>query len=125
MLIIGESTMNVKDFYDQIDGDYDDVLERFGDESLVKRFALKFLGDDSFNGLEQKINSCDVQEKFRAAHTLKGVCANLGFSQLFNYSSELTELFRAGRTDGETELFEKLRNQYALTVDSLKNLQLD
>ena len=117
--------MNVKDFYDQIDGDYDDVLERFGDESLVKRFALKFLSDDSFNALEKKINSRDVQEKFRAAHTFKVVCANLGFSRLFNYSSELTELFRAGRTDGETELFEKLRNQYALTVDSLKNLQLD
>ena len=54
--------MNVKDFYDQIDGDYDDVLERFGDESLVKRFALKFLSDDSFNALDKKINSRDVQE---------------------------------------------------------------
>ena len=60
-----------------------------------------WVGPGSFNALEKKINSRDVQEKFRAAHTFKGVCANLGFSQLFNYSSELTELFRAVHPVGQ------------------------
>ncbi len=40
--------MTVKECYEQMDSNYNNVLERLGSESLVKRFALKFKDDPSF-----------------------------------------------------------------------------
>lgn len=89
----------------------------------MKRFALKFLNDTSYQNLEQQLQNKDVEEAFRAAHTLKGVCLNLGFDNLFSVSSDLTEKLRAKELDGADELFEKVKEQYEITVDALKGLE--
>ncbi len=34
-----------------------------------------------------------MEDAFRAAHTLKGVCLNLGFSDLYHTSYDITESF--------------------------------
>lgn len=117
--------MNVKEFYESVGGNYEDVLERFGSESFIKKFLLKFLDDKSFSSLEQKINSPvqDVQEKFRACHTLKGVCLNLGLDSLCKPVIELTEVFRAGSTKDEELLFSEIKKQYEYTCNNLKTLE--
>ncbi len=117
--------MNVKEFYQSVGGNYEDVLERFGAESLIKKFLLKFLDDKSFSALEQKINSPfqDVQEKFKACHTLKGVCLNLGLDCLTKPIIELTELFRKGSTDREEPLFNEIKKQYETVCKNLKTLE--
>ena len=38
-----------------------------------------------------------------AAHTLKGVCQNLGFTNLYQPTYELTEVLRAGTPEGSKE----------------------
>ena len=38
------------------------------------------------DGIEAK----DAETAFRGAHTLKGVCLNLGFQKLYEVSAELT-----------------------------------
>lgn len=80
--------MTVKECYEQMGSDYEGVLERLGSEAIVKRFALKFLQDPSFAQLKESLAKNDGEEAFRAAHTLKGVCLNLGFDELFEVSSE-------------------------------------
>lgn len=40
--------MNTKECYEKIGSNYESVLSRFGNEALVKRFALKFLKDPSY-----------------------------------------------------------------------------
>ena len=65
-------------------------------ESMVRKFALMFLNDDSYPKLEQSLKEGNAQEAFRAAHTLKGVCQNLGFTNLYQPAYELTEVLRAG-----------------------------
>ena len=40
--------MTVKECYEKVGSDYDGVLKRLGSEALVKRFAVKFLNDPSF-----------------------------------------------------------------------------
>lgn len=62
-----------------------------------------------------------IEEAFRAAHTLKGVCANLGFTQLFKVSSDLTEELRGGAPDEAKlpELLEKVSSEYKKTVDAI------
>ena len=58
--------------------------------------------DDSFQILEEALRRGDVKEAFRGAHTLKGVCQNLGFSNLYAPTYTLTETLRAGQLEGDT-----------------------
>ena len=104
--------MTVRECYEQMGADFDNVLGRLGSEQMVQRFALKFLNDTSYQTLEETLKEKNVEQAFRAAHTLKGVCLNLGFDNLFTVSSELTE-----------ELFEKVKEQYEITVKAIRGIQ--
>ena len=71
--------MTVKECYEQINGDYEGVFGRFRGDERIKKFALKFLADGSYDSLCRTLEAEDYSEAFRAAHTLKGVSQNLGF----------------------------------------------
>ncbi len=43
--------MSLKECYDKMGADYEDVLSRLRSEVLVRKFALKFLDDDSYANL--------------------------------------------------------------------------
>ena len=73
--------------------DYAPVLQRLGSERIVTKFALRFLEDKTFSGLCDALDAHDAEEAFRMAHTLKGICLNLGFEPLRQASSELTDNF--------------------------------
>ena len=115
--------MTVRECYEQMGADFDNVLDRLVNEQMVQRFALKFLNDTSYQTLEETLKEKNVEQAFRAAHTLKGVCLNLGFDNLFTVSSELTERLRAGELDGTEELFEKVKEQYEITVKAIRGIQ--
>ena len=64
--------------------DYDTALRRMmGKESLYYRFLKKFLDDENYVLLLEAAGQGDSGAAFRAAHTLKGVCGNLGMDRLF------------------------------------------
>lgn len=111
--------MTIEQAYEKMGADYKGVLTRFMNESLVTRFAGKFLTDTSFDDLKKAYAAKDVPTAFRAAHTLKGVCLNLGFDNLYKPSSALTEVLRAGSMDGSEELMQQVEEQYAITVNAL------
>lgn len=75
--------------------------------------------DPSFDALKNALAAKDVASAFCAAHTLKGICLNLGFDNLYKPSSELTELLRAGMLDGSEELMKQVEDQYAVTINAL------
>lgn len=75
--------MTVKECYEQMGADYEDVLGRLRNEALIRKFAKKFLEDGSFQMLKDGLAKKDGEMAFRAAHTLKGVCQNLGFDNLY------------------------------------------
>ena len=112
--------MTIKECYEMAETDFNDVIKRLGSEAMVKRFALKFLNDTSFEELEEGIGQQDGEKAFRAAHTLKGVCLNLGFSGLGKASSELTEKLRGREIDGCEELLKEVEEQYASLVAALR-----
>lgn len=115
--------MTIRECYEQMGANFDNVLSRLGSEAIIERFALKFLDDTSFQSLEETLAKKDVKEAFRAAHTLKGVCLNLGFDNLFTVSSELTEVLRADSLEGTDELFEKVKEQYGKTIQALQAMK--
>lgn len=115
--------MTVKECYEQMGSNYESVLGRMGSEAMIKRFALKFLNDPSFNDLKENLIKKDGEEAFRAAHTLKGVCLNLGFDELYEVSAELTEKLRGRETAGSEELFQKVSQKYQKTVAAIQGLE--
>lgn len=88
--------MTLQECYAALGGNYDDVLTRLHSERLVQKFVLKFLDDGSYDLLLRSVAANDQAEAFRAAHTIKGMCQNLGFTMLERSASALTETLRDG-----------------------------
>ena len=115
--------MTIQECYQVLGGDYAQVEKRLPGIHLIRRFIAKFLDDGSYPELCRAMEQGQTEEAFRAAHTLKGVSANLGFDRLMVSSGELTELLR-GRTDSiPTEavpLLDMVRQDYELTADAIR-----
>ena len=74
--------MTLKDCYMQMGADYEETVQRLRSESLIQRIILKFPQDPSYQELCQALADGNIEVAFRAAHTLKGVCQNLGFKSV-------------------------------------------
>ena len=101
---------------------YNEVFRRLYNEAMIRKFVLLFPKDDSFHNLEAALKEQNVKEAFRAAHTLKGVCQNLGFSNLYAPAVTLTETLRAGQLDGTEEQFAEVEKQYRITMAAIQAL---
>lgn len=115
--------MDLRTCYEQLGGSYNDVLSRIPSERLVDKFLRKFLTDESFAGLCSAMAAGSRSEAFLMAHTLKGVCANLGFTRLFRSAAALTELLRPEADAipaGADALLDAVREDYALTVGVIR-----
>lgn len=112
--------MTIQECYNQMGGDFEGVRKRFGSEMLVEKFALKFLNDSSFQDLEDGLQEKDAEKAFRAAHTLKGICLNLGFDALYEASAALTEKLRdLTLTNYEAEL-KNVEDRYHQSVEAIR-----
>ena len=115
--------MTIQECYQKLGGEFAQVEKRLPSVGLVRKFIVKFLDDDSYSKLCLAMQNGQREEAFRAAHTLKGVSANLGFSRLLASAGELTERLRA-----ETEsipgraaaLLEEVKQDYELTVSVIR-----
>ena len=114
--------MNLEEFYAQIGGDYADTLQRLCNENMVKKFVKKYQDDPTCADLHNAVLQQDWEVAFRGAHTLKGVCQNLGFSNLYEPTYTLTETLRAGQLEGTQEQFAKVAEQYQCTMDAIRAL---
>ena len=115
--------MTIEQCYQQLHGDYAQVLQRLPSPALVERFIGKFLDDGSFSELSSAMAAGQTETAFRAAHTLKGVSANLGFEQLRQSASNLTELLRGktGTVPAEAfPLMEQVRQDYEMTAYAIR-----
>lgn len=117
--------MTLKECYCAVEGDYENVTERFGGEALVRKFIVKFLNDASFANLQKSMETGDYEEAFRAAHTLKGICQNLSLTKLYTSSSSLTEALRNGCGEGAAALLVQTEADYRQTVEAVETYRLD
>ncbi len=114
--------MTVRECYEKIGSDFDEVLGRLGSEGMVKRFALKFPDDPSYLKLVKAVEEQNAEEAFRAAHTLKGICLNLGLDRLYKVSSELTEKLRGRKFDGYEAIYEEVKQEYQNTINAIHTI---
>lgn len=64
-----------------------------------------------------------MQVTLRLAHTLKGICANLGFKSLFEVSYEITEALRAGDMEQAKVMWPDVQACYARVENALNQLE--
>ena len=115
--------MNLEQFYKIVGSDYKEIIDRLGgNELLVIKFLNKFRLDNSFNELKNKLNENDTNEAFRMAHSLKGICANLGIQSLFVKASNVTELLRSGNINDAKKEFPDLEKEYNNVINLLIEL---
>lgn len=115
--------MTLRDFYNKIESNFDSVLTLMGgSERIVDKFVKKFPNDKTAEQLFETFAAGDYETAFRMAHTLKGLCLNLGFEKLRSSSSELTEALRGGVAENAPELLETVRRDYSEIIDLLKEL---
>ncbi len=115
--------MDLKEFYKQVGGDYDSIIGRLIKEERIKKYLFKFLDDATFDNLCKKMEENDIEEAFRAAHTIKGVCQNLDLLTLYKSSHDMTEALRNGKAENVDEIFEQLKKDYELTYSAIKELK--
>lgn len=111
--------MTIEECYKKMGANYQDVIKRLPSVSMIEKFALKFREDTSFQELETALNEKQVDLAFRAAHTLKGVCMNLGFDHLYKPSFEITESLHASNLDLALQQFDAVKEQYSKTIAAL------
>ncbi len=115
--------MTLFEFYNSLGESLDEVLGRLRLESRIAKYLGLFLNDPSFDELKNAFAKNDAKTAFRAAHTLKGVAANLGLNKLSSSSSELTEDLRPGSfTTVSQDLLENVELDYIAVVEGIKQL---
>lgn len=116
--------MTVQEFYQSVGGGYDEVMARMLAEERVVKFLGMFLRDPSYEQLAAAMDSGDMVAAFEAAHTLKGVSANLAMTDLNKLAVDITDKLR-NETDieGAKALFPEIRDCYERVVQNIQQLQ--
>ena len=101
--------------------DVNDGLSRFmNNAAMYEKFLAKFSQNDTYPQLKQAIENKNPEEGFFHAHTLKGVCGNLSFSELLVPLNELVEYLTARNIEDTPKLLEAVTEKYNLTKQGLE-----
>ncbi len=115
--------MTIQEFYEKIGGSFEDVLGRLKNESLIEKFALMYMNDTSFKTLMDAACAQNISDTFRAAHSLKGVAANLGFFVLNKAAADLTEQLRPQTAQADANLLDTVKAAHQQVIAALQEYQ--
>ena len=115
--------MQIKEFYEKTNGDYEGVMSRLMKEDRVLKYLKKLPAMDDYKNLKDALAAQDWELAFRSSHNLKGMCLNLGLTSLFEPSSNLCENLRDGSPKEDcAPLMEKLAAVYDETIALINEL---
>ena len=120
--------MTIQELYSEIGGDYDQAIRVLRVDKLIDKHIKKLPNNGVVDGMIEAGNRMDPTELFEKAHSMKGVCANLGLTELSGLASEIAEEYRPGNSrtlsDAEvTERIEKISEIYKRTVEGIKRYE--
>ena len=117
--------MNIKECYQKMGADYENIFSRLGDADMIEYLVLKFTKDTNMQKLIDALARQDYEEGCMAMRTLKGVVLNLGLTQLEPAVVVLTEEMRGGKAPKSLELLEALKDIYARTLLILEDYRAE
>ena len=95
------------------------VARCMGSEEFYIKLVKMVPDEKGFDSLKAAVDAGDMNAAFEAAHALKGVLGNLSLTNMYEKSSEITELLRA-----KTEIdYTPLVNQLLSMRDELAALR--
>lgn len=98
--------------------DVDGVMKRFMDmKKMYQKYLLKYLADPCFDDLTNALQETNIEDAFRASHTLKGVASNLGLTKLYDADVVIVEKLRKQETEGIAEDYEVLKKEHKQIID--------
>lgn len=109
--------MNVKQFYADINGNYNAALSIMMNDMLIERLLTKFMNDNSCKEIVSAYQNKDLSKVFALSHSLKGVAGNLALTPLYEIASILTEATRNNPDADIANEIKKLEDIYTLIVE--------
>lgn len=101
--------------------DYDAALARFvGRRELYEKFLKKFLEDTHQHDAVCAYRYQKFDETLAQVHALKGICGTLGFTKLYEISSEIVRKLRAAEFDGLERRMEQLTEEYDKLCEAIR-----
>ena len=119
----GMKYMNIVECYAAFEGDYEHTVLRLSKEERVVKYIRKFAENDTMDKLRQAYREENAENIFLYAHSLKGICDNVGLTKLEEAASGLTECYRNGgpKTDPEP-LMACVEKYYRIAIDAIRLL---
>ena len=109
-----------KEFLSQSGINLTDGLVYFSEnERLYEKYLFRFLEEPTFPELFKAIAEDRREDARRAAHSLKGITATLGFASLNTPVKAQEFEFKNGRWEEGTQYTDELKKEYARIIDVL------
>ena len=74
--------MNIHEFYQKIEGNYQDTKDMIGDDDAIVAFAKRFPKISKMDQVRAALESGDAAGLFKLTHGLKGAAGSIGFTRL-------------------------------------------
>jgi len=101
--------------------DFADGVKRvMNNDKLYVKLLTKFRDDTRLNSLEEALAAGDMVKAQDAAHTLKGVAANLSLSELFKQCLELETQIKANAVNPAQ--IETVKTVFAATFEEINKV---
>jgi HPt (histidine-containing phosphotransfer) domain-containing protein len=98
--------------------DYADGIKRvMNNAKLYVKLLTKFMNDTKLDDLETALAAGDMEKAQAAAHTIKGVAANLSLAELFKQTLELESQVKAQSVDPSQ--METVKTVFAATLQEV------
>lgn len=112
----------IEELYSSIGGDYKQAISRMQNDERIEKYLKFFLMDESYNQLEDGMATKNCEEAFNGAHTLKGVCQNMAFTDLSTIASQITEELRANNMEKAETTFLEVKKEYERVIKAIKRI---
>ena len=109
------------EFLREYGADVDEGLARcMNMESFYLGLVDSSLDDKYYDLLLNAVASGDLDEAFKAVHSLKGMAGNLSLTPLFKITSEMTELLRVKADADYTAMAKAVEEEHKKLLESRK-----
>jgi HPt (histidine-containing phosphotransfer) domain-containing protein len=117
--------MTLKECYEAMGADYEEVMSRLRTEERVQKFLLKLLSDPSYGQLCTSMENRDMAEAFRGAHTLKGISQNLSLTRFGRSVTRLSDYLKEKQEYNEQveAMMAVVKEDYESMISCIKELQ--
>lgn len=109
-------------------GQYIDVADAAGrfmkNDGIYKKFLFRFPTEKGFGELFETLENGTTEEAFRAAHTMKGLVANLSLKSINEILVPMTEVLRAGERPQEEQV-KALKAAYEEMLQVIERIQTE